>query len=120
MDKGKTIEKYLIKKGKTDLESSLKLVDKKLINKMLKELDLNNITELKEYIIESFEILVDTAKNDFFTKMFFSRLLANENSIVFIPYQSDIENFNVFVYEKDNHYTYYIPKELKKIIKEKF
>lgn len=35
-------EKYLIKKDKLDLLSSLKALDKKIINKVMKEYDLKN------------------------------------------------------------------------------
>lgn len=36
-------EKYLVKKDKVDLLYSLKMIDKKIINKKLKDLDLDNI-----------------------------------------------------------------------------
>lgn len=110
-------EKYLIKKEKLDLLSSLKLLDKKIINKKLKEYELKNINELKDYIIEDFEMCLDMSKDDKFTQMYFIRLLENENSKWMSAYQQDIEDLLVFVYENGNHYSYYIPTEIKKIIK---
>ena len=41
-------ERYLIKKEKLDLLSSLKLLDKKIVNEKLKEYGLKNINELKD------------------------------------------------------------------------
>ena len=43
--------------------------------------------------------------------------LENENSIFLSAYQSDIESLIVFVYENDDYYSYYVPSEIKKIIK---
>ena len=49
----KRLEKYLIKKDdKTDMLSSLEKVDKKIIDKKLKEYDIKTIKELAKYIIE--------------------------------------------------------------------
>ena len=110
-------EKYLIKKGKTDLLSSLKSINKKIINSKLKEYDLDNIEELKDYIIEEFEFRLNFSKPDIFTQMYFKKLLNNENSMFLSAYQDDIEGLWVFVYENGNHYSYYIPTEIKRIIK---
>lgn len=110
-------EKYLIKKDKVDLLSSLKSVDKKIINNKLKEYDLDSIEELKDYIIEEFEFCLNSSKDDIFTQMYFKKLLSNENSMFLSAYQDDIEGLWVFVYENNNHYSYYIPTEIKKIIK---
>ena len=41
----------------------------------------------------------------------------NENSLFMSAYQDDIEGLWVFVYENKDHYSYYIPTEIKKIIK---
>lgn len=111
------LEKYVIKKDKMDMLSSLKLVDKNLINETLEELDLDSINELSEYLIDEFEMVLNLSKDDMFTKMYFSRLVNNENSFIFSAYESDVESFYVFVYERDNHYAYYIPTEIRKIIK---
>ena len=51
--------------------------------------------------------------------MFFSRLVNNENSMSFSAYESDVEDFFVFAYNKGPYYTYYIPDEIRKIIKQK-
>ena len=110
-------EKYLVKKEKLDLLSSLKLLDKKIINEKLEEYELENINELKDYIIEDFEMCLDMSKDDKFTQMYFIRLLENENSEWMSAYQQDIEDLLVFVYENGNHYSYYIPTEIKEIIK---
>lgn len=50
--------------------------------------------------------------------MFFSKLVNNENSMIFSAYESDIEDFFVFVYDKGSYYTYYISDEIRKIIKQ--
>ncbi len=54
-----------------------------------------------------------------FTKMYFQKLLNSENSIFMSAYQDDIEGLWVFVYDNGSHYSYYIPTEIKKIIKKK-
>ena len=112
-------EKYLIKKGKVDLLSSLKLLDKNIINKKLREYGLKNINELKDYIIERFETCLDMSKDDKFTQMYFIRLLEHENSEFMSAYvqDKDIEDLLIFVYVKGKHYSYYIPAEIKAIIK---
>ena len=51
--------------------------------------------------------------------MFFSKLVNNENSMIFSAYESDVEGFFVFVYDKGSYYTYYISDEIRKIIKQK-
>lgn len=112
-------EKNLIKKEKLDLLSSLKLIDEKIINKKMKENDVDSIEELKEYIINEFEFCLDMSKDDYFTKRYFERLLDHENSEWMSAYQDDIEGLWVFVYENNGHYSYYIPTEIKKIIKKK-
>lgn len=116
----KKSEKYLIKKdNKTDMLSSLKKVDKKIIYKKLKEYDIKTIKELAKYIIEEFKETVEMTKDDMFTQMFFNKLVNNENSMIFSAYESDVEDFFVFVYDKVSYYTYYIPDEIRKIIKQK-
>ena len=109
-------EKYLVKKNKIDLMSSLKALDEKLLTKKIKEFGVNNIKELKEYIIDNFEYCLDMSKDDMFTKNYFQRLIDNENSEWMSAYQEDIEGLLVFVYENGNHYSYYIPTEIKEII----
>lgn len=110
-------EKYLIKKDKTDLLSSLKALDKKIIKKRLRAYELKSIKELKNYIIDNFIDCLSFSKDDIFTQMYFKRLVENENSIFMSVYQEDIEELWAFVYENGNHYSYYIPTEIKKIIK---
>ena len=116
-DKEIELERYIIKKGKTDLLSSLKALNKKLLKEKLEEKALDDINELKEYIIDDFEIILDISKDDIFTRMYFERLLENEDSAFLSAYQSDIESLMVFVYENGDHYSYYVPSEIKKIIK---
>ena len=110
-------ERYLIKKEKLDLLSSLKLLDKKIVNEKLKEYGLKNINELKDYIIEEFETCLDMSKDDKFTQMYFIRLLEHENSEWMSAYEQDIEDLLVFVYDNGEYYSYYIPIEIKTIIK---
>ena len=57
------------------------------------------------------------SKNDIFTKMYFQKLINNENSMIVSAYKQDIEGLWVFVYENYVHYSYYIPTEIKNIIK---
>lgn len=97
--------------------SSLKALDKKIIDEKLKEYALDDINELKEYVINDFEVCLDMNKDDIFTQMYFQRLLDHENSEWMSAYQDDIESLLVFVYENGNHYSYYIPTEIKEIIK---
>ena len=110
-------EKYLVKKGRLDLLSSLKSLDKNIVNEKLKEYNLENVNELKDYIIEDFETSLDMSKDDEFTQMYFMRLLAYENSECMTAYDEDIEDLLVFVYKNGGHYSYYIPTEIKVIIK---
>lgn len=53
----------------------------------------------------------------FLRKCILKKLLNNENSMFLSAYQDDIEELWVFVYENGNNYSYYIPTEIKKIIK---
>ena len=109
-------EKYLIKKGKTDLLSSLKALDKKLLNEKFKEFGVDDIYELKDFILEDFEFCLESSKDDTFTKMYFERLIDHENSEWMSAYQQDIESLLVFVYNNGDYYSYYIPPEIKEII----
>lgn len=58
-------------------------------------------------------------KDDMLTQMFFSKLVNNENSMIFSAYESDVEDLFVFVYDKGSYYTYYISDEITKIINQK-
>ena len=110
-------KKYLVKKGKTDLLSSLMALDKELLKEKLEEYEVDNINELKDYVLEDFEFCLNESKNDIYTKMYFKRLIEHENSELMDAYEDDIENLLVFVYVNGNHYSYYIPIEIKQIIK---
>lgn len=90
-----------------------------MLDEKLEEFGVENIKELKRYIIGKFEMCLDMSKDDIFTKMYFQNLLANENSISMFAYQDDIEGLWVFVYDDGSHYSYYVPTEIKKIIKKK-
>ncbi len=109
-------EKFLIKKGKNDLLSSLKALDEKLLNEKLKEFGVDDIYELKNYILEDFEFCLDECKDDKFIQMYFERLINHENSECMSVYEQDIESLLVFVYNNGNYYSYYIPTEIKQII----
>ena len=109
-------EKYLIKKGKLDLLSSLKALDKKLLNEKLKEFGLDDIYELRDFILDDFEFCLNISKDDPFTKMYFERLRNHENSGEMSVYDDDVESLLVFVYKDGNSYSYYIPTEIKEII----
>ena len=114
----KKLEKYLIKKYKTDMISSLKKVDMKIVNEKIEEYDVNSIEELAEIIIEEFKEILRLSKDDIFTQMFFERLVHNENSSIFSAYEQDVEHFTVFAYDSGEHYSYYIPDEIRKIIRD--
>ena len=92
--------------------SSLEKIDEKIINNKLKEYDIKTIKELAKYIIEEFKETLGKTKDDMFTQMFFSKLVNNENSMIFSAYESDVEGFFVFVYDKGSYYTYYISDEI--------
>lgn len=79
----KKLEKYLIKKEKTDIVSSLKKVNKKIVDEKMKEYDVNSIEELAKKITEEFKKILSSTKDDIFTQMFFQRLVNNENSMIF-------------------------------------
>ena len=99
--------------------SSLEKIDEKIINNKLTAYDIKTLTELAKYIIEEFKETLEITKDDMFTQMFFSKLVNNENSMIFSAYESDVEGFFVFVYDKGSYYTYYISEEIRKIIKQK-
>ena len=99
--------------------SSLEKVDKKIIDKKLKEYNIKTIKELEKYIIEEFKETLEMIKDDMFTQIFFSKLVNNENSMIFSAYESDVEDFFVFVYDNGSYYTYYISDEIRKTIKQK-
>lgn len=109
-------EKYLIKKEKMDLLSSLKALDKKLLDEKMEEFDVDNVDELRDCIVEDFEYCLDMSKDDPFTQMYFERLVDHEDSQWMSAYQQDIESLLVFVYENGDYYSYYIPTEIKEII----
>ncbi len=114
----KKLEKYLIKKEKTDMLSSLKKVNKNLIKNKMEEYEVNTIEELSNKITEEFREILSSSKDDIFTQIFFQRLVHNENSIIFSAYEQDLEFFNVFAYDSGEYYSYYIPDEIREIIKE--
>ncbi len=109
-------EKYLVKKGALDLLSSLKALDKKIIDEKLKKLGLKTLEELKDYILEDFEYSLNMTKDNIITCMYFKTLLTDENTKMMSVYQEDIEDFFAFVYKNGDHYSYYIPIEIKEII----
>lgn len=110
------IEKYLIKKDKTDLLSALKALDEKILKEQMKKEGVRNIKELKNEIIDKFDMLLSFSKDDIFTKMYFDKLIRNENSMFMSAYEQDIESLFVFVYDNGSHYSYFIPDEIRKII----
>ena len=92
-------EKYLIKKDKLDLLSSLESLNKKLLNEKFKEFGVDNIYELRDFIIEDFEFCLESSKDEPFTKMYFERLIEHEDSEWMSAYEQDIEMLLVFVYK---------------------
>ncbi len=114
----KKLEKYLIKKEKTDMLSSLKKVNQKIVKEKMEKYGVNSIEELAKEIIEKFKEILGLSKDDIFTQMFFKRLVSNENSMIFSAYEQDVECFYVFTYNSGEYYSYYIPDEIREIIKE--
>ena len=113
-------EKYLVKKNKTDLLSSLKSLDENLLKQKMKEFEVENIKKLQEYIIETFKSCLEMSIDDPFTTIYFEKLIKHENSEWMSAYEQDIESLFVFVYDNGKNYSYYIPDELKEIINRLF
>ena len=113
-------KKYLIKKGKLDLLSSLKALDKELLNETLKKYNLNDIYELKDYILDSFKTFLEISKEDIHTKIYFENLIKFENTNLIYIYDQDIKSFFVFIYGSVDNYNYYLPTEIKEIITNTF
>lgn len=109
-------EKYKVNKGKTDIVSSLKALDKKIIKEKMKQGRFDSIKELASDLLETFEMLLSCCKDDRATHEFMSNLLKTEGKKDYFIYKQDVENLHVFVYKKDDYYTYYVPDELKEII----
>lgn len=114
------MKKYIIKKGKEDLLSSLKALNKDLLKEKMKEYEVSNILELKDAILDDFTFCLETSSDDPFTRMYFAKILENENSRWMSAYKMDIESLYFFVYDNDNYLSYYIPTEIKKIIENIF
>jgi hypothetical protein len=116
--RGKDMEvnDYLVIKDREDLLSSLKGINKKIINKKLMELDLENLQELKKYILEHLKDSIKNIKDRWLLNIHFETLLTNENKTLSVD-PSDVENFIVFLYEEDGEIKYYMPTEVKDIIK---
>ena len=110
-------EKYLVKKDKCDLLSSLKSLDKNITKEMMKRNRVNSIEELKKEIINEFEFCLSLSKDDILTIRYFTKILEDENTPNMTIYDNDIEHLWAFVYKNGNHYSYYIATEIKKIIK---
>ncbi len=110
-------KKYEVKKDKCDMQSSLKSLSKSTLKKVIEENGVDDVKELAEYIIDDFEQILDMTKDDPFTRMYFERLIEHENSEYMFAYEQDIESHYVFIYKNNEHYSYYIPTEIKKIIK---
>lgn len=110
------VDDYFVHKKEEDLLSSLKELKKEIIDEKLRENDLENIQELKKYILENLNNSIKNIKNRWLLNIHFEVLLENENKILSVD-PSDITNFIVFLYEEDNKIKYYIPSEIKEIIK---
>ena len=64
---------------------------------MLKDKALDDIDELKEYIVDTFEFCLDNAKDDIFTQKYFQELIDNENTDTITAYPSDIAAFFILL-----------------------
>ena len=76
-----------------------------------------NVSNIKEEIIKDFQFCLSFSKNDIFTIKYFCKILKYENTPNMSIYDDDIENLWAIVYKENNHYSYYIATEIKKIIK---
>ena len=101
------VNDYLVTKDREDLLSSLKGINKKVINKKLMELDLENLQELKKYILEHLKDSIKNIKDRWLLNIHFETLLTNENKTLSVD-PSDVENFIVFLYEEDGEIKYYM------------
>ena len=110
-------KKYLVKMDGGDLLSSLKALDKKIVKQEMVDWDLDSIEELKDHILEQFEFCLQASKDDMLTIMYFQKLINHEKSSFFSVYQDDIEALWAFVYETNEGYSYYLPTEIREIIK---
>ena len=110
-------EWYSVKKGKTDLTSSLMALDKDLLQEKLTEFSVQNIKELKDNILNNFDETLDIAKDNQFSKKYFKNLLEHENTDFISASRQDIENLTVFIYKNGGYYSYYIPDEIKELLK---
>ncbi len=109
--------KYEIKKDdKTDMLSSLKKLDKKLLDKVMEKECAEDIKDLAKMIIDEFKYLLSISKDDVATQVFFEHLLDCEDTPIFAAYQSDVESLYVFVYDNGKYLSYYIPDEIKEEI----
>jgi hypothetical protein len=112
--------KYLVKKDKLDLISSLESLDKEIIEEAMDFYEVDKMSDLKNKIIEEFKFCFEVSAKDIFTQIYFQKLLDYENTNFMICNQDDVESLWLFVYENDvdNCYSYYIPIEIKDIIYE--
>ncbi len=109
-------KEYVVEKGKLDLLSSLKALNKKILSEKLEEFGVSDIYELKDFILNLFEHSLNVAKDDEFTNIYFKWLLDNENTKYTFVNEQDIEALIVFIYNNGREYDYYIPTEIKQII----
>ena len=112
---------YLVHEKKEDLLSSLKELDSKIVQERLEYDGLETLEELRDAIIDDFEDCLNFSKSDPATKRYFKAITFLENSCnsegLKYVYNDDIEALWLFVYKEDNKIGYYIPKEIRKIIK---
>lgn len=113
-------DKYIISKGNTDLISSLKAMNDDIVKEEMEFNCVDTLEELKNEIIDGFKDCLVSSKSDIFTQMFFKRILEFEDTSEIVPLKDDIEALWAFVYKKGKVLSYYIPDEIKQIIKKEF
>lgn len=113
-------DKYIIRKGKTDLISSLNAMNKDILKEEMEFNDVETLDELKNAIIDKFRDCLVFSKSDIFTQLFFKRILEFEDTNEIVPLKEDIRALWAFVYKKEKNFSYYIPDEIKEIIKKEF
>ncbi len=115
------VAKYIIEKDEnTDMLSSLKKLDKDFLEEIMDDYGCDTVKELADYLIEMTKDQIRLSAKDPLSAAFFNVLIEKEDTKEVAAYDTDIEDFLVFLYLKDDYINYYIPDEIKKLIKKYF
>lgn len=118
MDEQINIYDYLIKKPTSLLlKDCLNSLNKDFLKQYLEDNFLDDVNELVEEVLGSIDNLLSLSFDDPFTVIYFKTILADENTTNVSIYPSDIQSFMGFLYNKDGELSFFIPKDVKKVIK---